>query len=91
MTQASAHCWHNGQIVHREQGAPSVASISFHLGTGVFDGFLAEGSRWRDLERLLILLEIARQAESCVGSVQNGDDRLVPDRELSRIARDWRH
>lgn len=41
MTQASTHCWSNGQIKAREQGAPSVASISFHLGTGVFDGIMA--------------------------------------------------
>ena len=41
MTQASTHCWSNGQIKAREEGAPSVASISFHLGTGVFDGIMA--------------------------------------------------
>jgi branched-chain amino acid aminotransferase len=41
MTHASAHCWHNGEIRDREGGAPSVASISFHLGTGVFDGMMA--------------------------------------------------
>jgi branched-chain amino acid aminotransferase len=41
MTLASAHCWHNGEIVDREKGAPSIASISFHLGTGVFDGLMA--------------------------------------------------
>lgn len=45
MTQASAHCWHNGEIVQREQGAPSLASISFHLGTGVFDGLMAYWNR----------------------------------------------
>jgi branched-chain amino acid aminotransferase len=45
MTQASAHCWHNGQIVDREKGAPSLASISFHLGTGVFDGIMAYWNR----------------------------------------------
>ena len=41
MTHVSAHCWYNGQIGDREKGAPSVASISFHLGTGVFDGIMA--------------------------------------------------
>lgn len=41
MTQASAHSWYNGEIGPREQGAPSVASINFHLGTGVFDGMMA--------------------------------------------------
>src|SRR5262245_64637402 len=41
MTQASVHSWCNGQIKQREEGAPSVASVSFHLGTGVFDGLMA--------------------------------------------------
>src|ERR1700684_2902276 len=41
MTHVSAHCWYNGQIRDREKGARSVASISFHLGTGVFDGIMA--------------------------------------------------
>jgi branched-chain amino acid aminotransferase len=41
MTQASVHSWSNGQIKDREEGAPSVASISFHLGTAVFDGIMA--------------------------------------------------
>jgi branched-chain amino acid aminotransferase len=41
MTLASAHSWTNGEIRDREAGAPSVASISFHLGTGVFDGMMA--------------------------------------------------
>ena len=31
----------NGRIGSLEQGAPSVASISFYLGTGVFDGMMA--------------------------------------------------
>ena len=41
MTVASRYAWHNGTIGEREAGAPSVASISFHLGTGVFDGLMA--------------------------------------------------
>jgi branched-chain amino acid aminotransferase len=41
MTQASTYAWCNGEIREREGGAPSVASISFHLGTGVFDGMMA--------------------------------------------------
>jgi len=45
MTQASAHSWCNGEIKEREEGAPSVASISFHLGTGVFDGMMAYWNR----------------------------------------------
>ena len=40
-TTASAHAWFNGVIEPREAGAPSIASISFHLGTGVFDGLMA--------------------------------------------------
>ena len=45
MTHASTHSWCNGEIKHREEGAPSVASISFHLGTGVFDGIMAYWNR----------------------------------------------
>jgi branched-chain amino acid aminotransferase len=45
MTAASTHAWFNGDIVARETGAPSVASINFHLGTGVFDGLMAY---WND-------------------------------------------
>jgi branched-chain amino acid aminotransferase len=41
MTHTSMHSWCNGEIKSREEGAPSVASISFHLGTGVFDGMMA--------------------------------------------------
>lgn len=41
MTRVSTHAWFNGEIVQRESGAPSIASISFHLGTGVFDGLMA--------------------------------------------------
>jgi branched-chain amino acid aminotransferase len=45
MTQVSTFSWCNGQIKEREQGAPSIASISFHLGTGVFDGMMAYWNR----------------------------------------------
>jgi branched-chain amino acid aminotransferase len=41
MSQASSHAWYNGTITERERGAPSVASLSFHLGTSVFDGMMA--------------------------------------------------
>jgi branched-chain amino acid aminotransferase len=41
MTIASEHAWHNGEIVAREVGAPSIASVNFHLGTSVFDGLMA--------------------------------------------------
>ncbi|WP_292533058.1 aminotransferase class IV [Methylocystis sp.] len=41
MTDASTHAWCNGFVTEREKGAPSVASISFHLGTAVFDGMMA--------------------------------------------------
>lgn len=45
MTHASEYCWYNGEICAREKGAPSIASISFHLGTGVFDGIMAYWNR----------------------------------------------
>jgi branched-chain amino acid aminotransferase len=45
MTQVSTYSWCNGEIREREKGAPSVASISFHLGTGVFDGMMAYWNR----------------------------------------------
>ena len=45
MTQVSTYSWCNGEIKEREQGAPSIASISFHLGTGVFDGMMAYWNR----------------------------------------------
>jgi len=41
MSHVSALSWCNGDIRSREEGAPSVASISFHLGTSVFDGLMA--------------------------------------------------
>src|ERR1700704_331885 len=41
MTHASTYAWCNGEVVEREAGAPSIASISFHLGLGVFDGMMA--------------------------------------------------
>lgn len=44
-TLASRFAWHNGEIKEREGGAPSLASISFHLGTGVFDGMMAYWNR----------------------------------------------
>jgi branched-chain amino acid aminotransferase len=44
-TTASEHAWFNGSITEREASAPSVASISFHLGTSVFDGLIAY---WND-------------------------------------------
>jgi branched-chain amino acid aminotransferase len=70
MTQASAHCWHNGQIQDRENGAPSVASISFHLGTGVFDGIMAYWNRdhyyVHRVEEHLIRF---RQGAACMGLV----------------------
>lgn len=45
VTRASTHAWFNGAITPREAAAPSVASISFHLGTGVFDGLMAYWNR----------------------------------------------
>jgi len=40
-TKVSARSWFNGEINPLESGAPSIASISLHLGTGVFDGLMA--------------------------------------------------
>jgi branched-chain amino acid aminotransferase len=45
VTAASTYSWYNGNINEREEGAPSIASISFHLGTGVFDGMMAYWNR----------------------------------------------
>jgi branched-chain amino acid aminotransferase len=44
-TLASDRAWFNGRIDEREAGAPSVASINFHLGTSVFDGLMAYWNR----------------------------------------------
>jgi branched-chain amino acid aminotransferase len=41
----SRYAWYNGKIVFRKEGAPSVASASFHLGTSVFDGMMAYWNR----------------------------------------------
>jgi len=41
----STYAWCNGQISNREEGAPSVASASLHLGTSVFDGMMAYWNR----------------------------------------------
>jgi branched-chain amino acid aminotransferase len=70
MTQVSTYSWCNGQIKERERGAPSVASISFHLGTGVFDGMMAYWNR----DHYYILraedhLVRFRQGAACMGLV----------------------
>jgi branched-chain amino acid aminotransferase len=70
MTQVSTYSWCNGQIKERERGAPSVASISFHLGTGVFDGLMAYWNR----DHYYILraedhLVRFRQGAACMGLV----------------------
>ncbi len=41
MPGVSALAWVDGELVPREQGAPSLASSTFHMGTGVFDGVMA--------------------------------------------------
>lgn len=43
--QPTSEAWFNGRIVHREQAAPSIASNSFHMATGVFDGLMAYWNR----------------------------------------------
>ncbi len=41
VTQMPSLCWHNGQIVETTTAAPSVASMSLHMGLAVFDGLMA--------------------------------------------------
>lgn len=41
MSVVSELAWVDGALVPREQGAPSLASSTFHMGTGVFDGIMA--------------------------------------------------
>lgn len=68
MTHASEHCWCNGQIKRREEGAPSVASVSFHLGTGVFDGLMAYWNRDHYyIHRLEEHLVRFREGAACMG------------------------
>ncbi|HET8814287.1 MAG TPA: aminotransferase class IV [Solirubrobacterales bacterium] len=45
MPAISDYAWVDGRVVARETAAPSVASSSFHMGTGVFDGLMAY---WND-------------------------------------------
>jgi branched-chain amino acid aminotransferase len=68
MTQVSTYSWCNGQIKEREQGAPSIASISFHLGTGVFDGMMAYWNRDHFyIHRAEDHLVRFRQGAACMG------------------------
>jgi branched-chain amino acid aminotransferase len=70
MTEVSTYCWCNGQIKEREKGAPSVASISFHLGTGVFDGIMAYWNRDHYyLHRAEDHLVRFREGAACMGLV----------------------
>jgi branched-chain amino acid aminotransferase len=41
MSSLAPRAWKNGQIENVGEIGPSIASISFHMGTGVFDGMLA--------------------------------------------------
>ena len=45
MSGLTRHCWHNGRIVEHDAASPSIASFSFHTGTGVFDGLMAYWNR----------------------------------------------
>jgi branched-chain amino acid aminotransferase len=70
MTEVSTYSWCNGQIKEREKGAPSVASISFHLGTGVFDGIMAYWNRDHYyLHRAEDHLVRFREGAACMGLV----------------------
>jgi branched-chain amino acid aminotransferase len=68
MTQVSTYSWSNGEIKDRERGAPSVASISFHLGTSVFDGMMAY---WNDDHYYVLRaeehLDRFRRGATCLG------------------------
>jgi branched-chain amino acid aminotransferase len=67
-TLASRFAWHNGEIKEREEGAPSLASISFHLGTGVFDGMMAYWNRDHYyIHRAEEHLHRLRHGASCMG------------------------
>ncbi|WP_426387531.1 aminotransferase class IV [Sphingobium sp. R-21] len=41
VTDVSRLAWVNGKCVERETAAPSIASLSLHLGLGIFDGMMA--------------------------------------------------
>lgn len=41
MSEIHRLVWHNGQYLNVTDVSPSIASISFHMGTGVFDGMMA--------------------------------------------------
>jgi branched-chain amino acid aminotransferase len=45
MSLIGERAWVDGRIVAREIAAPSVASSTFHMGTGVFDGIMAYWNR----------------------------------------------
>jgi branched-chain amino acid aminotransferase len=45
MATVSELAWVDGELAPRERGAPSLASSTFHMGTGVFDGIMAY---WND-------------------------------------------
>ena len=45
MSEFTRHCWHNGEVVAHAAVSPSLASFSFHTGTGVFDGLMAYWNR----------------------------------------------
>jgi len=66
-TKVSFHCWFNGAISPLEAGAPSIASISLHLGTGVFDGLMA---CWNEDHYYL------HRAEAHLDRFRRGADRM---------------
>ena len=45
MKSDSTTVWLNGRVMQRDAAAPSVSSISLHMGTGVFDGLMAYWNR----------------------------------------------
>lgn len=60
--------WHNGNLVPREQAAPSIASHSLHLGIGVFDGIMAyRNSDHYYIHRLAAHLDRFRHSADQIG------------------------
>jgi branched-chain amino acid aminotransferase len=81
----SRYAWYNGKIVNREDGAPSVASASFHLGTSVFEGMMAywNGDHYNILRSETHLTRFRRGAERMgLGFSWSNDEMLTGINDL---------
>jgi len=68
MSDIGTICWHNGALVPASDASPSIASISFHMGTGVFDGLMAYWNRdHHHLFRAVAHLERLRKGAAQMG------------------------